>query len=226
MKASGALPSPSVMNSRCLILPSVTHCDMSRIKIRVPALEVADDEAPEGQSLRQDIAQNYRSPLRRHRISAWYRVVVGNQATYRDTRKRIQLREHGVKYLAADILEINIDSLWTRLLELCRKIRTAMVKALLKAELPLNVVTLLLAAGYADRPGTLDPRNLPDRRSDRPGCCGDHDRLAGLWPSDFKQAGIGGHARHAEHTESRRDGSDAWVDLPQAVEGIALASLT
>ncbi len=92
-----------------------------------------------------------------------------------------------------------------------------MIEALVEAELLLDVVAFLLAAGDADRARALDFCNLADRRADRAGGRRDDDSLAGLRLADIQEPGIGGHAGHAEHAHRGRDGAEFRVDLVQAL---------
>ena len=73
----------------------------------------------------------------------------------------------------------------------------------IEAQFVLDVGAFVLAAGDADRARPLDPRDLTYRRTDRTGGRRYHDGLAGLRLADVEQAGIGGHAGHAEHAHSR-----------------------
>ena len=92
-----------------------------------------------------------------------------------------------------------------------------MIEALVEAELLLHMLALVLAAGDADRTRALDLRDLPDRGADRAGRRRDDDGLARLRLADIEQAGIGGHAGHAEHTDRGRDRRKLRIDLVQAL---------
>src|SRR5262245_53491464 len=102
---------------------------------------------------------------------------MGDQAADRDARKIVQQREHRLEHRAADIFEIDVDALRARRLQLRRKIRIAMIETIIEAELALDVVAFVLAAGDPDRPRTLDLRDLPDRGADRARRRGDNDGL-------------------------------------------------
>ena len=65
-------------------------------------------------------------------------------------------------YGAADILEINVNSLGTSGFELLCKIGRAMIDTSIKAKLAGNEVALLSAAGDPDRMASLDFGDLPD----------------------------------------------------------------
>ena len=144
-------------------------------------------------------------------------VVMRDQAADRHARERVEQREHRLEHRAADILEIDVDAFRAGVLQLRGEIGIAVIDAGIEAELLLDVVAFVLAAGDADRARTLDLRDLADRRADRAGRRRDHDGLAGLRLADVEQPGIGGHAGHAEHADRGRDRRELRIDLAQAL---------
>jgi hypothetical protein len=92
-----------------------------------------------------------------------------------------------------------------------------MVEAGIEAQLIDDVVAFRLGARDTDDPAAPDLGDLANHRANRAGSCGDHQRLAGLRPADLQQAGIIGHAPHAEHPQRRRDRGLRRVDLADRV---------
>ena len=213
MKACGALSRPSTTSSRYLILPSRSQRPTSVANSRACACEVPDDEAADGEALRQDGAEDRGRAVGAGRQLG--HVVVGDEPADRHAREVVEEREHRVPHRAADVLEIDVDALRAGGLELLREIRRAVVDGGVEAELLDQRSALVGAAGDADRAAALDLRDLADERADRPGRRGDDDGLAGLRLADVEETRIGGHARHAEHAERGRGRRRRGVDLAQ-----------
>ena len=124
-----------------------------------------------------------------------------DHAAHRHPRIIVQQRHDGLEHFAADVLEIHIDTVWARGLELRRKIRCAVVDTGIKPEFVLHVAALFRAARDANGARTLDLRDLPNHRTDSAGSRRDHQRLARLRLADFRETEIGRHARHTEYAQ-------------------------
>src|SRR5260370_32383441 len=109
-------------------------------------------------------------------------------------RERVEQWEHRLEPRAADVLEVDVDALRAGLFQLRRKLRVAAIEAIVKTEFLSDVVAFVLAAGDADRPSALDPRDLSDRRADRARSRRDHHGLADLRLAHIEPAAIGGPA--------------------------------
>ena len=100
-----------------------------------------------------------------------------------------------------------------------------MTDARVEAELVHDVVALLLRTRHPDDPMPLELRNLPHHGPHRAGRGRHHDLIAGLQLTDFEQAGISGHARHAQHSERGGDGRGGGVqgaDAPAVRQAVLL----
>src|ERR1700682_3891720 len=117
---------------------------------------------------------------------------MGDQAADGHARERVEQREYRLEHGTADVLEVNVDALRAGLFQLRRKMRIAVIEAIVKAEFLFDVVAFVLAAGDADRACALDPRDLSDRRADRAGSRRNHDGLASPRLADVEQARHGG----------------------------------
>src|SRR5581483_3105384 len=105
------------------------------------------------------------------------------------------------------------DAFRARVLQPGGETGIAMVKAFVEAELALDVVAFVLAAGKPDGACALDPGDLADGLAYRARRRSDNDGLARLRLADLEQACIGGHAGHAEHTHRSRDWRNPGIDL-------------
>jgi hypothetical protein len=81
----------------------------------------------------------------------------------------------------------------------------AMIDTGIEAQLFGDEAALLNAAGDPDRMASFDFGDLPDHRPDGTGGRRNDDSLPGLRLTDFEKTDIGGHPRHAEDAERRRD---------------------
>src|ERR1700761_8343395 len=83
--------------------------------------ELVIDEAAQGQALAQDLTHRRRQKVRSGEIAR--RIILSNQSADRTAGKRIEKGKPPLPYRAAHVLEIDIDSLGTRRLQLFGKIR-------------------------------------------------------------------------------------------------------
>src|SRR5262249_38613930 len=63
---------------------------------------------------------------------------------------------------------------------------------------------------------TFEFGDLTDHRSDGAGGCRNNDSLNRLRLTDFEKTDIGGHPRHTENTECRRDRRRRRIELAQS----------
>src|SRR4029077_6771739 len=82
--------------------------------------KIADDEAAHRQPFAQYAPHQRRNPVG----AGWQlgRAVLRDEATHRYPGERIEQRQHRIEYGAADVLEVDIDALWTSCLETLGKI--------------------------------------------------------------------------------------------------------
>ena len=85
-----------------------------------------------------------------------------------------------IKKLPADILEVNIDAVWTGRFQTFSQLGLATVEAGIESEFVLNEAAFLFAPGNADGPAAFDLGDLADQRSDGARSRSDDDALSGL----------------------------------------------
>ena len=73
--------------------------------------KVVVDETSEHQALRQDLAHGGGQPIRS--VIVWGAVILCNKATHRHPRKVIEQRQHRLPDGSADVLEVDVDTVWT-----------------------------------------------------------------------------------------------------------------
>src|SRR5439155_19094685 len=139
--------------------------------------------------------------------------VLRDEPAERDAREGIQELDDRFGDVAADVLEVDVDSLRTRGPQRGEHIVGLVVDARVEAELADDVVALVLRAGDADDATALELRDLTDDGADGARRRGDDDRLAGFRLADVEQADVRGHARHPEHAERRGDRRVRWIEL-------------
>src|SRR5580704_13690676 len=139
-------------------------------------VSVADDEAAYGETLHKNGAHELRLCIaRRLRRSL---VVLRDEPADRNARVRVQQGNHGSKYLAADVFEVDVDAAGAGGRELRVECRGAMVDAVVEPELVHGPGALVRTAGNADDPTTLQFGDLTHDRTHGSGGRGDHQRLA------------------------------------------------
>src|SRR6202011_3127105 len=137
------------------------------------------------------------------------RVVLRNGAAQHDATATGKPSQRRLECLAANIVEEHVDPVGSVRSQLRPQIAGLVINSGVEPELLDQPATLLLAAGDADRPATLDPRYLPGDAADRPGRARDPDGLTGLGSADVEQPEVGGQAADAQDTQmyrGRREG--------------------
>src|SRR5258706_9214086 len=134
---------------------------------------VANDEALDLHAHADDDAE-----IRARRQLA--RAVLGDVAAERNARERVDLGQHGLEHVAADVVEVDVDALGALGLQCAEEIGRAIAHAGVEAELLDDIGALVGRAGHADRARALDPGHLADGRADRAGRGGHHHGLARL----------------------------------------------
>src|SRR6185295_14553706 len=102
-----------------------------------------------------------------HRKVVWSgrrlgRVVLRDQSAYRNARSDIYLREHRVEYRAAHVLEVHVDSVWTRSLQSFGHVFGLVVDRGVEAQLFSEPAALVIRAGDANYAQSFDLAYLPD----------------------------------------------------------------
>src|SRR5262249_58206427 len=91
-----------------------------------------------------------------------------------------------------------------------------MIDARIEAQFAGDEAALLSAAGDPDRMASFDLGDLPDHRPDGAGGSRNNDSLPRLRLTHFEKTDIGGHPRHAEDAERRRDRRHRRIELAQS----------
>src|SRR5208283_45255 len=121
--------------------------------------------------------------------------------------------EHEVEDIAADIVEIHVHAVWTVRPQALARVSCLVVDRCIETEFVDEVAAFGGASRDSDRAAPLDLCDLADGGADRTGGSGHHDGFARLELAHVQQPEIGGHARHAERVEERRQGCDFGIDL-------------
>ena len=160
---------------------------------------VENDEAAHGDALLQEEPHQPAQAVRP--LGKRGCVILGDQPAKRDARSRVEKRRDRIENLAADILEIDVDAVRRRGLQLLGKTVRLVVDAGIEAERVGGMGAFVRSTGDADDLQPEDLADLPDSRADRAGRAGYHQRFAGLGLADLFEPRPGGEARHAGHAE-------------------------
>src|SRR5881409_3712184 len=87
--------------------------------------EVVVDEAAYGQPLRENLPHGRGEPIRT--VARWDAVVLRNEPGDRKSTRIVEQRQHGFPDGSADVLEVDVDALWTGRGQSRRKIGGAMI---------------------------------------------------------------------------------------------------
>src|SRR5690606_25832893 len=180
---------------------------------------VENDEALHLQALRQHTSEVPRA-------RRWRRCVVrGDQSAERDAAKGVHQRQDGIENLSADVLEVDIDALRARRLEVGRQIARLVVNGSIEPEFVDQILALLRPACDADGTATFELRDLRNNRADGARRGRYHDGFTRLRLADLEQAEIRSPARHPQSADPALQWSEAGVDLDHPIalrEGILL----
>src|SRR5690606_29607859 len=127
----------------------------------------------------------------------------------------VHAREDGVEDFAADVLEVAVDAVGRRRLQVVVQAPGLVVDAGVEAILLGHDPAFLRAARDAHHPAALALRELADHRAHRAGSGRDDDGLARLGLDDAVESVPGGDARHAHRAEPGRCRRLRGVDLAQ-----------
>src|ERR1044072_5406804 len=122
----------------------------------------------------------------------------------------INQRHHCVRNFAANIVEVNIDALWTRIFEYLLQFRALVIDSCVNADLFAEIFILVIAAGDADRAAAFDLRDLANGQAHRARRAGNDHSLALLWLTNVEQTEIGGETWHTEYAKCSGDGNTGW----------------
>ncbi len=142
---------------------------------------VVDDDEP---AHRKALGQNSSEVRARSRCRI---VVVRHQTADDHARKIVEQRPNRLQDGAADVFEIDVDSVRTSARERRGEIRRAIIDTGIEAEFLNDVAALDRAAGNTDDPAAFDLGDLANQRTDRPGSGRDDHGFAGLRLADIKQ---------------------------------------
>ena len=149
---------------------------------------VQDDEAFDAQPLHENRAQTGHGGISLG--------VTGNQSAEGHAAVKIHEAEDGVHDFAADVLEINVNTLWNGRGEFCFPVGLFVVDGRIKAEVFRDPIAFFVAAGDAHDAAAV---NLSDLSDDATGCAcgrGNDERFTFLRLRDF-------------HAEKRRQSVDS-----------------
>ncbi len=190
--------------------PSLAHPPPELLERARPELHaVAHDEA-----LHADAVDEHRTEV--PDAVGLGRAVLRDEPADRDARSGVHQRQDRVQHFAPDVLEVHVDALRRRGLQVVAEPAGLVVDAGVEPELAHDVVALCLAARNADHTATLELRELSDHAADRARSSGDDDGLARLRLGDVEQAHPGGDPGHAEHAERIRGRRPRGVHLAHA----------
>ena len=128
-------------------------------------------------------------------------VVHRDGAAQNDTRAHVQSPEHLVEDPATDVIEIDVDPLWTGFLERFAEPVVLVVDARIEAEVLDDVAALFVAARDPNRATAFDLGNLTRHGAGCPrGCRNDH-RFAFLGLAHRDEPRIGGNPGRTENPE-------------------------
>src|SRR5690606_8130876 len=141
--------------------------------------------------------------------------ITGDQAADRDAAEGIHAREDCIEDLAADVLEVAIDTIRRSRFQVLVQAPGLVVDAGVEAVLLGDDPAFLGAPRDADDPAALALGELPNDRADRSGRRRYHDGLARLGLDDPVEPVPGGDPRHADRAQPGRRRHPAGVDPAQ-----------
>ena len=109
-----------------------------------------------------------------------------NYPADRYSRKLIQQRQHSFKDRPTHILEIDINPVWTGILQLVSKVGVFMINTGIKPEFVDDKSALFSGTCNTDSASAFNLRDLPDSRPNRPGGRRNYHGLPRLGLSDIQ----------------------------------------
>ena len=126
-------------------------------------------------------------------------------APHKTTRAHRDVREHGVKNLTSDVVEVQVDTVRTRRSQSPRQVWFAVIEEFIEAEFLDDLRALLGSTRDAHHLGrAVGLGDLANRRSRRAGGAGHDDDVAGFELTDFRQPEEGRDARDTDDVHYRR----------------------
>src|SRR5262249_23222349 len=114
-------------------------------------------------------------------------IVLCDQAADGYARKWIEQGEDCIPHRAANVFEIDIDTTRAGDSQLFGEVRRPVIDDLIEAQFVADVRAFARAAGDPNSPRTLDPGDLPHRRTNRPTGCGHYNSFTWLRLADNQQ---------------------------------------
>ena len=122
-----------------------------------------------------------------------------------------EIGQRGVEQLAADVVEVDVDTVGSGPAHLTQQVTLAPVDDFVEAEVA-QPGDLVRAAGDADDPAPLGLGQLGDGGSHSAGRGRDEDGVTGLGPADVLEPEPRGHAGHPERAEPGAHRGDVEVE--------------
>ena len=107
------------------------------------------------------------------------------------------------RYLAADVIEIHINSLRATFLQGLSNVRGLVIDRRISSQFLAQVAILFVAAGDTHHTTAFDLRNLQHSHADSARGARDNDGLAFFRLANVEQAEVGGQPRHPQDPECR-----------------------
>ena len=136
-------------------------------------------------------------------------VVLRDGAADDNARSARDLSQHSVKNVAADVVEVDVNTLGAMFLQGGANILRFVVNSGVEAEVLCEIAAFLRASGDANHVAALDPGDLTYHHADRARSAGDDYGLSCLRLAYIQQSEIGGHAGHAERSQINGQGARA-----------------
>ena len=163
------------------------------------AVVVEDDEALHAHALLQKgVEQQWQAIRPIRQIGA---VVLRDYSADRHPCAGIEQRQHCIEYLAADVLEIDVNTVRAVLGQLLWEVAGPVIDTGIEAKRFDRMPAFFSAASDTDHAAAFQLADLPDRCPNGPGGCCDHQGFPSLGLADVEQAHVSGEARHAQYTK-------------------------
>ena len=140
-------------------------------------------------------------------------AVLRNHAAQADSRAGIQIRQHRFEYLAADVLEVNVDAVRARRCEIVGQSIAAMGDASVVSEFLYNEATLLGRARDAHDTTSNDLGNLSYHLTDAARRCRYDNGFIEPRRALHHEAGVSSETEHAHDADRGGKRRDRGVEL-------------